>query len=1029
VVLNNTTFFFPAGETIFVVGKSGSGKSTLSNLLMKYYESSKGEITIDGNPIQTLSQDWIRNNVSIVQQESVLFNETLFRNIAFGRQQHTTATRADVESACQTALLQQTINDLPDGLDTIISSGGDSMSGGQKQRVAIARARLRNSPILILDEATSALDPLTRTVVMEAIRHWRKGKSTIVITHDITQILLTDFVYVLDAGKIVQEGYRDRLEKVFDGPFSALLSRPADFCHSTPSLHRCSVSADSIYSVAESISSDQVYDRIAHLPSGLSRVSSFLAVKERTRPRSSYLTDRHRSLGMGSMLTTNLRTEVAWGDHTPSVALVRPKSYMNAEISKPTRTVRRSYRSFSIGDQGREDSFELVKITGQSSVAIRSGAAAHSGDIPTTPSMPHRQALSNTEKCTRQIKGDASIPKILKTVWPNLLWPDRLNLISGFLAAFINAACTPSFAYILSRLLNTYHLPNSPERSVLARNWAIVVLGIAIADGVTSYYFHWCLEYSGQVWVDTLRTEALKRILAQPKEWFDKKQNSPAALSEYLDRNAEEMRNLVGRFAGYVWMAFWMVAIAVIWAMIICWRLTLVGLASTPVMFVCTRIFENVAAKWERKTNESGEAASMIFTETFSNIRVVRALTLERYFRLKHSAATAQAYRIGIRRSLYTAFFFGLNDSTSIFVTALVLYYGTVLASTSYPISSVLAVITLLLFSSGNAGSILSLIPQISSSKTTATRVLYLANMAIRPKHELAGTKRLTDPLPIEFRNVNFTYPLRPTVQVLHNINLTFETGSCTAIVGSSGSGKSTIAALLLGLYPPNLPPSNLPTSSGNSTLFFAGVPLSNLHLPSLRSQISYVAQNPVLFPLTVGANISYGLRSPNSPSSLASQSNIQKAAHEAGIHEFIISLPQGYETIVGDGGMTLSGGQAQRVAIARALCRRPRVLVLDEATSALDGESARVIRDTIKKLAGRAAGTSRMRSSSNGGQRGDGMTVIAITHSVEMMRCLRNIVVLENGRVVEEGLFDELVTRGGIFENLVRSGEVEAGV
>jgi ATP-binding cassette subfamily B (MDR/TAP) protein 1 len=169
---------------------------------------------------------------------------------------------------------------------------------------------------------------------------------------------------------------------------------------------------------------------------------------------------------------------------------------------------------------------------------------------------------------------------------------------------------------------------------------------------------------------------------------------------------------------------------------------------------------------------------------------------------------------------------------------------------------------------------------------------------------------------------------------------------------------------------------------------------------------MSIVPQTPTLFPTSVRANITYGIEL---NSRLTSRENMERAAQRAGIHDFIASLPGGYETFIGDGGLGLSGGQAQRIVIARALCRRPKILILDEATSALDGESAWVVRRSVMELV----------------REGSGMTVIIITHSMDMMQCADKIVVLEQGRVAEEGVFTELLARKGRLWEMLRVGGV----
>jgi ATP-binding cassette, subfamily B (MDR/TAP), member 1 len=142
-----------------------------------------------------------------VQQQSILFNETVFRNISFGQRDYLGVTKKQARVCIDLAALQSTIQDMPKGLDTQVGSGGSALSGGQKQRIAVARVRLRDTPVLILDESTSALDYVSRKTVMEGIREWRRGKTTTVITHDVSQIREDDFVFVLEKGQIIEDGY------------------------------------------------------------------------------------------------------------------------------------------------------------------------------------------------------------------------------------------------------------------------------------------------------------------------------------------------------------------------------------------------------------------------------------------------------------------------------------------------------------------------------------------------------------------------------------------------------------------------------------------------------------------------------------------------------------------------------------------------------------------------------------------------------------------------------------------------------
>ncbi|KAK3044376.1 hypothetical protein LTS18_001443, partial [Coniosporium uncinatum] len=198
---------------------------------MRLYEPKDGKISLDGNPYTDLDRKWLRQNITLVEQTSTLFNADVFHNIALGRSGYQNVTLRDVQDAADFALLEQMIRDMPDGYHTDVGAKGGSLSGGQRQRMALARARLRDTPILILDESTSALDYINRSLIMDAIRKWRRGKTTIVITHDISQILLDDFAYILKDGRVVQEGYRKDMQRLKGSPFEIFLASSVESPH------------------------------------------------------------------------------------------------------------------------------------------------------------------------------------------------------------------------------------------------------------------------------------------------------------------------------------------------------------------------------------------------------------------------------------------------------------------------------------------------------------------------------------------------------------------------------------------------------------------------------------------------------------------------------------------------------------------------------------------------------------------------------------------------------------------------------
>ncbi|CDF88690.1 BN860_16160g1_1 [Zygosaccharomyces bailii CLIB 213] len=218
--LKNVSIEFPVGKTTFVIGKSGSGKSSLANLLLKFYQNYKGDIFIDGTNIKVINQSTIIENIMVVEQRCHLFNDSLRNNILFGcRDIDEVAMSEKLKAACRIALLENFIHDLPYGLDTAIGSEGIMPSGGQQQRIAIARAFMRDSSILILDEAVSALDVVHRGLLMSAIRTWRADKTTIILTHDLSEIQPNDMVYLVEDGEVLEKGLQKELLSNHEGRF------------------------------------------------------------------------------------------------------------------------------------------------------------------------------------------------------------------------------------------------------------------------------------------------------------------------------------------------------------------------------------------------------------------------------------------------------------------------------------------------------------------------------------------------------------------------------------------------------------------------------------------------------------------------------------------------------------------------------------------------------------------------------------------------------------------------------------------
>lgn len=227
-ILFDLSFSIPAGQTVAVVGASGAGKSTLSRLLFRFYDVNNGSIEINGHNIKDLSQESLRHHIGIVPQDTVLFNDSIYYNIAYGNPD---ANKDQIIQAAKSAKIHDFIVSLPDGYDTTVGERGLKLSGGEKQRVAIARTLLKNPPILILDEATSALDTKTERHIQTELSHIAQDRSTLIIAHRLSTIVDSDNIIVMDKGRIIEQGTHQQLlemQSVYAGMWSLQQSEEID---------------------------------------------------------------------------------------------------------------------------------------------------------------------------------------------------------------------------------------------------------------------------------------------------------------------------------------------------------------------------------------------------------------------------------------------------------------------------------------------------------------------------------------------------------------------------------------------------------------------------------------------------------------------------------------------------------------------------------------------------------------------------------------------------------------------------------
>lgn len=992
-ILNSTNLFFPAHKTTYIVGKSGSGKSTIGMLIMGFYLANKGDILIDGHALEKIPQKWLHENITLVDQDSLLFNESIYQNIAFGR--INSVCREDVINAGKIANLEEMLSNLPNGLDNLVTQCGNSLSGGQRQKVMISRARLRDSPILILDEVTSALDQASRELLNNEILKWRAHKTNIIITHDMSQIR-DEFIYVLEKGQVIQKGMCKDLAHEENGIFASLLQDKKQ-----------TIVGSENTTQKESLDLYECSSAVLESKDGASKFQDKLSGWEKPSKATKFLLKNE---------SRDILLDTTWLKSNHSIdALVEPFShdsdpqlkFSSVRLIKklPNQILR--WLKFKRGNTfSLLPSKECENLERYTSSTIEQSQIASSASNFTDGQLDVlTNSISPSEDLGQESNANPQILRIvIMLVWPLLSRKNKYCLGVGILASFVTAISIPIFALFISNLMNIYKSTSNQQKE--GTKWVTALLGLIVIDFFSTYFSYYFFERIGQDCVTKLRTKCFKNILAQPQAWLEDEEHSTSLLAQCLDRNAEEIHNLIGRFLGPALTTLWLLIVSVFWSLFIDWRLAIAALSCVPIIYTGSVAFNWTTSKYEEKCNSIAERTSTIFEEAMMNIRMIRVLNLESFFEKKYKDSVARAYSTGLYRSVYSGITYGfVSDTISFMTTALVVYYGTsLIIKNLLTVLSFYQIINLLFFSLGHGLATISLIPQVNSSLIAARKIFILANLPHNQKFESSGIQSLGSPFPILIKDLNFTYP-RSASKILKRINLKITKNSFIVITGRSGSGKSTIASLLLGLYAPDEPLK--------SSISFAGIPLEKYHIASLRSCMAFVPQDPVLFPDTIYANIAYGHSPQNYDANIEA---VKRAAQDASIAEFIDSLENGFDTIIGEGGMGISRGQAQRINIARAFFRNPSLLIMDEPTSALDTLSASHIRATLKKM------SLRRHSPSSSPP----LSLVIISHNIEMMAISDHIIVLDKGEIVERGEFQDLCNQKnvGTLWKIINSGK-----
>ena len=586
------------------------------------------------------------------------------------------------------------------------------------------------------------------------------------------------------------------------------------------------------------------------------------------------------------------------------------------------------------------------------------------------------------EGWTEEGKEEELAPAGFFELWAHATAFDHLLNSAGLVGALVGGATLPVFSILFGDLLQSL---GSGDEDI---NRLVVSFAVLAAIAFVSSYLEVALfRLAGQRQAGVLKRKYLAALLAQEPGYFDVTTSLSGKLVSSIANDTAEFKDAVSEKASNVVHHTSTLVIGLAIGFVYSWQLSLVLLACIPLLAGAGAIMSSSLDAASKTNAEAFGMAGSIVTETVGALRVVYSLDVQDTFVGRFAATLTRTIPMGRRAAASFGFAQGVIDFIFFGIYALALWYGTRMITdgeaTGGDVMTTLFAVIIGGFGIGNTAPSVAAFAKGRSALARINQVLKRVpevrdaeGGGLAPEHAEGS---------LAMSAVSFAYPSRPTVPILQGLDLTVASGESVALVGKSGSGKSTVIQLVERFYDP---------LSGSIT--FDGHELRALKLAWLRARLGLVSQEPTLFATSIRENILYGKPE-------ASDGDVRAACEMAHVTEFVEALPEKYRTEVGERGVQLSGGQKQRIAIARAVLRNPTLLLLDEATSALDTESERLVQDALDRLM-------QKRSS------------IAIAHRLSTIQGSDKIVVMSKGKKVEEGTHDALrAVEDGVYAKLLR--------
>ncbi|KAK4283866.1 hypothetical protein QN277_000770 [Acacia crassicarpa] len=574
-----------------------------------------------------------------------------------------------------------------------------------------------------------------------------------------------------------------------------------------------------------------------------------------------------------------------------------------------------------------------------------------------------------------------SLPRLL-----SLNAPEWKQGLVGSLSAIAFGSIQPIYALTIGGMISAFFVRSHEEMKHRIRTYSFIFSSLALASIILNLFQHYNFAYMGEKLTKRIRLQMLEKILTFETAWFDEEQNSSGALCSRLSNEASMVKSLVADRVSLMVQTTSAVTIAMIIGLIVAWKLALVMIAVQPLTIFCFYIRKVLLSTLSTNFVKAQNHSTQIAVEAVYNHKIVISFGSNKKVVQLFDEAQEAPRKEARKKSWLAGIGMGSAQCLTFMTWALDFWYGGKLMQQGEISAGDVFKTFFVLVSTGKviaeAGSMTSDLAKGSAAVASVFAILDRQSLIPKGGNGMNGSKLLKMRGKIEMKDVDFAYPSRPGTPILRKFCLEVKSGTSIGVVGKSGSGKSTVIALIQRFY-----------DVQRGSIKVDGIDIRELDIQWYRKHTALVSQEPVIYSGSIRDNILFGKQE-------ATESEVVEAARSANAHDFISSLRDGYETACGERGVQLSGGQKQRIAIARAIIRNPTILLLDEATSALDVESEQVVQEALDRIM-------------------VGRTTVVVAHRLNTIKELQLTAYVSDGKVVEQGTYSQLWHKRGAFFRL----------